>query len=135
MPRNIKDANLIQSRALPNGANTVTSSPIDLELGSRSDFVADAELLIEAPALAVGQLADTTTITYSIESDDNSSFTSATVYIANALVQTGAGGAGAAAATARYGLPSTAERYYRLKAVKTGAADASAATAKLSLVF
>jgi len=134
-PRSIKDAALQNSRALPNGAATVYSTGIDLGLTSRSDFVAGCELLIEAPAIVVGNLADAATMKWSIEHDTDPAFGTTTPLETDALTQTGAGGAGAAAASARVGLPSDVKRYVRLKGVKSGAGDASATSATLSLVF
>ena len=60
---------------------------------------APAELLVSAPALNSTQLADTQTITYDVQHADDEAFTEgvASVY-GNLFVQTGADGAGAAAA-------------------------------------
>lgn len=136
MPGNFKleDKQLTVSTALPNGAATVNGTAMDLGQNHLTgDFVAPAEIVINAPAVAVGQLADTTTLTYDVQhSSDNSSFS---VLMDNVIVQTGAGGAGAAAAEFRGRLPSTVKRYVRLSVVKTGAADASGATATTKLVF
>jgi len=90
---------------------------------------------LTAPALTVGELADTQTITYSIEMDDNAAFSSATVLAASVLVQTGAGGAGAAAGTHRFKLPSNCERYVRHKATKAGASNASTASMTSQILF
>lgn len=127
----MKDANLKVTKVLPAGALTVTSDAIDLMTSTRGDFLADVEFLLSAPALTVGQLADASTVTYSIEHDTDSAFGTVATLFASALVQTGAGGAGAAAATYRFRLPTTVKRYIRAKAVKTGAADASAASLTL----
>lgn len=134
MPRNIRDASLMNTRALPNGAATVNSTGIDLELTSRSDFVAGAELLIEAPACNTTQLPDTQTLTYTVQHATDSGFSSP-VTLFSGILQTGAGGAGAVAATKRVGIPSDVSRYVRLQIVKSGAGDATAAIATLSLVF
>jgi len=49
------------------------------------------------------------------------------------LVQTGAGGAGAAAATARFAIPSDCERYVRVTATNSGTGDASGASMTVNL--
>lgn len=135
MPLNIRDALLTVSKALSNGAGTVTSDGIDLGLTSRSDFVARAELLIEAPALTTTLLPDTETMKYSLYHDSDPAFGTETVLDTDALVQTGAGGAGAVAATKRVGIPSDVKAYVRFKAVKTGTGNASTVSGKLSVMF
>lgn len=139
---NVKDANLKDTCTLPAGALTTYSAGIDLRGSapysgsSRPDFVANCEMLLTAPALTTVQLPDAQTVTYSIQSADDSAFgTNLTTVAASCLVQTGAGGAGAASATVRYRPATNAQRYFRLKAVKVGAADASGASATLDLVF
>ena len=130
-----KDNLLTRSHALPNGAATTQSaSGIDLGTGDRSAFLADGELLINAPALATGLLPDGQTITYSLEFDDDSAFGSISETV-TLFVQTGAGGAGAAAVERRYKPASTQAQHVRLKTVKTGAANASTASATLSVVY
>src|SRR4051812_18445261 len=120
MPFNVKDALLKALLILPAGALTTTSTSIFLQPTSTTrDFVAEGELLVTVPALTTGQLPDTQTITYTVEMSDTSNFASPTT-ISAPLVQTGAGGVGAATATLRVGLPSTVQSYVRIKAVKTG---------------
>lgn len=131
----LKDNQLVVTKALPAGASAVTSDAIDLGHGSSGDFLADVEVLISAPALAVGQLADTTTIIYDLIMGDSSDLTSSpTTIIAAAITQTGAGGAGAAAATYQCRLPVDVKRYVGIKATKTGAASAAAASLTVQLV-
>ena len=121
--------------ALPNGAATTTTTGIDLETVSTSaDFLARAEFLLSAPALTTGQLADTQTITYSIETATDAAFTSPVVFNASMFVQTGAGAAGDVAKSARFRLPTNVLRYVRAKAIKTGASNASTASMTLKLV-
>lgn len=127
----MKDANLKQTKALPTGASSVTSSPIDLETSTRGDFLANVEFLLSAPALAVGQLANASTMTYIIEHDTDSAFGTAATLIDKAIVQTGAGGVGAAAATYRFRVPTNVKRYIRAKATNSAAADASASSLTL----
>ncbi|MCY2968426.1 MAG: hypothetical protein NT069_33175, partial [Planctomycetota bacterium] len=99
------------------------------------DFVAQVELLISAPALAVGQLANGSTMKYDVVMSVNSDLSSPTIIAKEVIVQTGAGGAGAAAATARFRLPTNCARYVGVKATNSAAADASAASLTSELVF
>lgn len=132
---NMRDANLKNTRALPGSATTVYSSGIQIDNSANGTFVAPCELLISAPACTTGQLGDTQTLVYFVQTDDNSSFSSATNFSGTLITQTGASGAGAAAATARIKLPSTVEKYIRLGVTKTGASDASAVSATLEVLF
>lgn len=133
----MKDALKKVTRALPAAASsTVNSTGIDLEEGTRGDFLADCEVLVSAPALNTTILPDTKTMTYSIQHDTDSAFGTA-VTIANALItQTGAGGVGAAATTARFRLPTNVKQFIRLQ-ITSGAltTDASATSATMELVF
>ena len=136
MPFQLKDKLLLLTTALPNGAATTVSSGIDIRpVSTKDDLVAPCDFEVVIPALTTGQLADTQTITYSVEIDDDVAFGSPTVYISSLAVQTGAGGAGAAGVTRRFALPSTSERYVRVKAVKTGASNASTASMTFQPVF
>lgn len=132
---NVRDANLKNTRTLPGSATTVYSTGIRVDNGTNGTFVAECELLITAPAAAVGQLANTETLVYFIQTDDNSSFSSATNISGTLITQTGAGGAGAAGATARFKLPTNVEKYIRLGVTKTGSTDASSLTATLEVLF
>lgn len=133
---NVKDANLSLTTALPNGAAAVTSAGWDLGAQSgKQDFLADCELHIESPALLTGDLADAATLKFDVEHAAASDYSDATALAKEVLVQTGAGGAGAAAANARFRLPTTCKRYLRVKATKTGAGDASDKSMTTSLKF
>jgi hypothetical protein len=127
------DANLSVSRALPASASaTVNSTSIDLGHGTGGRLHADCEFEVAAPAVNTTMAPDTRTFTYKLQhSTDNSNFTD----IANAVItQTGAGGAGAAAASFRWRAPSNVNRYVRL-AITSGVSttDASAVAATLKL--
>lgn len=128
----MKDALLKQTLTLPNGANTTTSSAIDLGAGPKA--MDDIELVFNAPTLTLTQLADTQTITYSLELSNDSAFgtVSRTVSLG---VQTGATGTDpcAAISNVRYQPATNDYRYARIKAVKAGASDASAASATLEV--
>lgn len=132
-PPAVADALLSVSKALPNGAANVVSDPIDLGNGPRGDFVAPGELLLSAPAVTTGELANAATITYDLEQSlDNSSWA---VLEAGVLVQTGAGGAGAVAASRRFKPPTTVSRYVRFKATNSGAGNISGKSATMGWVI
>jgi hypothetical protein len=137
MPRNIRDANLVDPCTLPAAAGSAYSNGLDLQLSARADGAYGCELIVEAPALTTGQLPDTKTITYDIQVDTDPAFGTVATLLAGVLVQTGAAGAGAAAAAKRIGIASDlAKRYLRLRAIGGAAiGDCSAAKANLSLVF
>ena len=61
--------------------------------------------------------------------------TNPVTYITSAIVQTGAGGAGAAGQTFRFRLPSTAKRYVGFKATNSAAGNASGANATLEVLL
>ena len=124
----VKDALLKVTIALPNGAATVYSAGIDLGHGSRGDFLANAEVKISAPALTTTQQPNAKTLTYTIQHDDDAAFGTVADLYPGVLVQTGAGGAGAAAATFTARLPVDVKRYVRVKAVGSATGDASAAS-------
>lgn len=131
-----RDAALEVSRALPNGANTVTSTAgIPVKSDAGMELQADFELEISAPALATGIHADAATVKYHIVHGNAADLSDAAVLAADILTQTGAGGLGSAAATARYRLPSTCKKYVGLRIVKSGAGDATGLTATLSARF
>ncbi|ADG67952.1 hypothetical protein Plim_2125 [Planctopirus limnophila DSM 3776] len=131
---NLKDAALQKSFALPNGAASTVSAAI-LVNAVGYEFTANTELLIEAPALTTARLPDTQTVSYALEQSVDEAFTSPVPLHGTLFTQTGADGAGALAASDRVRLPSDVLPWVRLKATKTGAANASGASATLSLVF
>lgn len=134
----VKDASLIKTKTLPAAESTNTATDgIDLGvLSARGARLEDCELLISAPALGATPLPDTKTMTYSVESDDNSAFSSAKIVADKLIVQTGADAAGADAAAARFKIPSDCERYLRVKATAgAGTADASGSSVTASLLF
>lgn len=131
----IADVNLKVTKALPNGAATITSDGIDLGHSTRGDHLAMCSLVLNAPACTTGELGDTQTLTYSIEHDDASDFSGVATLFSSVIVQTGAGGAGAVAAEKEFTLPPDVKRYVRAKCVKTGATNASTASLTLALKF
>lgn len=133
----VSDAQLSKSTALPTGASSVTqASGLDINQTTNGDFlVPTCELLISAPAVTTGMLADAATIKYDVVTSANSDLSSPTIIAATVLTQTGAGGAGAAAASVRFALPSDVKRYVGVKATKSGAGDASSVSVTAQFVF
>jgi hypothetical protein len=137
----VRDNNYKLTLALPNAASTTvnTTTGLDTEVSSIGDFLAKAELLITAPALNTTILPDTKTMTYNVIASANSNMAGAVVVGQNALVQTGAGGAGAAAATGRWRPPTNigaTGRYLGLQEVSgANTTDASSKSGTLEMLF
>lgn len=132
----VKDALLTVTKALSNGAGSVTTDAIDLGLSANGDLHAGCELSIDAPALTTTQLPNAETMKYDVIHSDNSDLSSPSTIAASVVVQTGAGGAGAAAISGtRFRLPSTVKRYVGVKVTKTGTGDASTVSTTVALVF
>jgi hypothetical protein len=130
----VKDASHEKTFALPNGAAVTQGAGIDTMNSTRGDFSNPHELVVDAPALTTGELGDGQTIVYTVEHDTASGFgTVATLYTLG--TQTGAGGAGSAAAQYKVKLPTNVKRYVRVKATKTGASNASTKSATYGLRF
>lgn len=131
----LADNELTETRALPNGAAAVTGAAIDLGTSVNGDFVANCEAKISAPALVLGDLANGDTMVYDLITSASSNLGTPTTLVAGAITQTGAGGAGAAAATWNGKLPNDVLRYVGLRATNSGAGDASDKNATLQLLF
>lgn len=139
----VQDNNYSQTLALPSAANTTVTAntSLDTEASSIADFIAYCELLLTAPALNTTQLPNAATMTYNVVASANSNLAGAVVITGgqSVIVQTGAGGAGAAAATGRIRLPSNigaTGRYIGLQevgAVTNG--NCAAASGKLQMLF
>jgi hypothetical protein len=131
-----QDAELNVSRALPAAASaTVNSSAIDLGHATGEKLHADCEFEVVAPALTTTMAPDTRTMTYKIQHDTDPAFGTAVDIAPTFIVQTGAGGAGAAAETKRWRAPSDVKRYVRL-VITSGASitDSSAVSATFKLL-
>ncbi len=131
----LKDAQLIATKALPAGASSVYTDGFDLGHGTKGDHLANVELKISAPLLAVGELANASTMKYSVQMDDDVAFGSPTVIYPDVIVQTGAGGVGAAAATIQVRLPVDVERYIRVRATNSASDSAAAKSMTAELLF
>jgi len=133
----IKDASLKVTRALPASTTAVTSTSIDTGKGSRGDQPGSVEFLLSAPVVTTAQLPDAKTFTYKIIHSDNADLSSPADLILSAIVQTGAGAAGAAAATYKFRLPTGAKRYlgFVVTPSASGTGDASGASSTLEALF
>jgi len=132
----LKDAKFIETKALSNGAGSVNSDGFDLgQMTARGARLPEVEGKITAPALTTTQLPDSETMTYKVEHADQSNYGDAVTLYDAVLVQTGASGEGAAAASARYRIPSDCKRYVRIVATKTGTGDCSTVSLTHELVF
>jgi len=130
-----RDASLKKTKALPSGASSVYSDPINMESGSKGAVLVDGEFLITAPAAAVGELANTETLVYFLQDAPSDSWGSARALSGTLITQTGAGGAGAAAQTRRFRPPTDCQKYVRLGCTKTGGTgNASTMTVILELL-
>lgn len=126
----LRDKTLTQTKALPNGAASTVTDGFDLET-TTGEFLADVELELSVPALTSTQVADTQTIAYTVEMSATSGFDTAT---AIGTLTTVTGSSGVAATLKRFRLPTTVQRYVRVKATKTGASNASTASMTVALV-
>ncbi|MCC6425126.1 MAG: hypothetical protein IT447_16755 [Phycisphaerales bacterium] len=92
-------------------------------------------MLLTAPAVTTAQLPDAKTFTYAVIHSDNADLSSPATLFPTVVVQTGAAGAGAAGASWRGKIPSTARRYigFSITPAASGTGDASAATATLEV--
>jgi hypothetical protein len=134
---NLRDALLKITRALPASTTAVTSTAIDMgNTTALASQPGNLEFLLTAPAVTTSQLPDAKTFTYKIIHSDNSDLSSPADLLSSVIVQTGAGGAGAAGATKRFRLPSDAKRYIGVVVTPSasGTGDASGASATLELL-
>ncbi|HEX4124488.1 MAG TPA: hypothetical protein VHY37_07155 [Tepidisphaeraceae bacterium] len=132
-----QDANLIVTGALPAAtASTTSSSALDLDEGANGgpdQFAPErVNFNLNAPALSTTQLPDAKTVTYSIWSSPNADLSDPVEYIPSAIVQTGAGGDGAATANLAFALPASINRYLFANAT-TGSATGNCSAASMTL--
>jgi len=121
----VQDYGTKVTKALPSSAATIYTAGIDLGHSANGRVPPGTEIVITAPALAVGELGNGDTMKYAVQMDHDSAFGSPTSIYGDVLTQTGAAGAGAAAAEKRVALPSDCERYVRIAATNSAAGDAS----------
>jgi hypothetical protein len=133
----LKDNQVKNTRALPAVASaTVDGAALDLGHGGFGDFVAKAEFKLSAPALNATMAPDTRTFTYSIIHSDNADLSSPTVLYPSVIVQTGAGGVGAAAASFTWRPPVDVKRHVGVRIVSgLSTGDASSVSATLEALL
>jgi hypothetical protein len=134
---NLRDALMKGTRALPAAASsTVDGAAIQLDNSSRGHFPGNVEFKLNAPAVNTTMAPDTRTFTYSIIHSDNADLSSPSVLMPSVIVQTGAGGAGAAAASYQGRLPANVKKYVGARVISgASTADASSVAATLELLF
>lgn len=127
----LKDVQLIKTVALPAAGASAQTDSLDLLQGS--DQEAHFEVELSLPALP--SLADDKSVTVTLkDSEDDASFDA--IAALAALVVTGAGGSGSAAASRKVRLPSDTRRYLRADvAVEAAGGDNTAKALTLALVF
>jgi len=129
------DGNLKVTKALPAGASAVTTDGIDTGEGTTGTQITPMEFLLEVPALLTGVLGDAATMKYDVVTSASSDMSGPVTIAKEILVQTGADGAGAAASSARFKIPTNALRYVGVKCTKSSAGSAAASSMTLSLKF
>lgn len=120
--RILKDADLFQQKALP--AAGAAASTTSIEVGKGVPESIQVRVAVEA----VPSLADTKTMTTVLEHSDEAAANFVAIPEFASLVQTGAGGAGAAAIERTVYLPPNVKAFIR--ATSTAVADAGNNTAK-----
>ena len=127
----LKDAELINTVALPAAAATATTEPFNLIQKPPHECHFEVELTL--PALP--SLADTKKATVTLEdSADGITFTAIAALASLEVI--GAGGAGAANITRKVRLPSDARQYIRAKvAVEAAGGNNTAKSLTMALVF
>lgn len=133
----MRDAKLIETKALPAAAETIYTDGIDLGLMSaRGAFLPkNCEVSISTPALTTGELPDAQTLIFDVQCDADILFGTPRTLAKEVLLVTGAGGVGAAAAAARFRLPTDVEQYLRVAATKSGVGSAAAKEVTAELLF
>lgn len=136
----LQDTALSVTKALPAAGAAVATDPIDLgqscgPAAGKADFVEDIDFLLTVPA--VPNLADGKKITYDVQVAVDSAFTSPIEVYAALVVSTGAGGAGAAAVSQRFTLPTSVnQRYLRVNAtVDAAGGDNTAKSMTVKALF
>ena len=129
--RNLQDKNYVSTvTLLAAGANTAAFDLEQIEGGDIEAVVFE----LAAPALTTAQLTDAKVVTYTLQdSADNSSWAAVDPLITT--TQTGAGGAGAAAKTIRFRVPTNTRRYVRIAQTATATPGTLTAAMVAKLLF
>ena len=127
--RNIQDADLTITRALPTADGTVTSTDFDLSAAPYKGETVELEITI--PALTATHLPNADTLTVTVQ---NGATATPTASLFSLPVITGS--TGYAGGVLRYRLPSNVARYLNVKFVAAGGTgDISAVDATIKLLF
>ena len=127
----LKDAELINTVALPAAAATATTEPFNLTQKPPHECHFEVELTLQA----LPSLADTKKATVTLE-DSVDGITFAAIAALASLEVIGAGGAGAATITRKVRLPSDVRQYIRAKvAVEAAGGNNTAKSLTMALVF
>ena len=128
--RNIKDEELLVTRALPTADGTVTSD--DLDLGADTYKGENYELSIEVPALSAALLPSADTLTITVQGGASAA-PSTSLNLVKVITGTGST---IAAQELRFRLPSDCPRYVNVKFVAAGGTgDQSGVSATVALRF
>lgn len=131
--RNIQDAS-INPVAFAMGAASASTNSTSIDLGAESAKLLNVEFELSIPALATGVIPDASVVSLILETSATSIFT--TVIGTYTETVTGAGGAGIAATTARFTIPSNCPRYARFKTTRgAGGTTASGSNATGTVRF
>jgi len=120
------------AKSLPAAAGTADTASMDLN-ATGPLILRRTEFQLGVPALAVLALPNGETATYTLQdSADDTAFVA--VQVLTEATQTGAGGAGAAAKTIRFSVPSDIRRYIRVRVTTSGGSgDCSASDMTLTI--
>jgi hypothetical protein len=132
----LQDANLIVTKALPAAAASANSDAIDLgPLTANGRTLENMEFQVDVPATP--SLVEAKTIIVDIQTDNDAAFGSPKTVIDNIITVTGAAlAAGGAAASEKFRLPTTVERYVRAVAtVLTAGGDNTGVSFTLKALF
>lgn len=133
MPLNLKDKELIKTKALPAASANNASDGIDLNQTTLGDLSGQFRYRIACPA--VPALVDTKTITLKVQDSADGVNYNDLASLAS-VVLTGAGGAGAAAKEVIGHLPPTTRRHVRgYAAVEAAGGDNTAVSYTFELLF
>jgi hypothetical protein len=121
----MRERQTIKTVALPAAGASASTPAIDFGTARPGPQGKGFELVVEVPALP--NLADTKKCTVIIEDSANGS-SYAQVPSTGSMVQTGAGGAGAGAASMKLYLPSSVRRYVRATATVEASGGSNIAT-------
>jgi len=133
----LKDKTFINVAALPTVGAASYSVGFDLQaLTAKGVRVAEMELEVSHPALAVGLMVNADTLKLAVVSDTALPIDGSSVVIAADVISSvGAGGVGCAAASARFKIPTNCSRYIGIAAVHVGTGAPQTANMTTQLLF